>query len=642
MVDDSGMLSKPIAYGVIGVGILISVVLAIQIALGTVTFQDYAWVIIFSYISNLVIVPLLMVLAAHKEGFTLAALVWLHISMGILMVNFSQVYSPFTVSWAILILLASMYYRWIGFWLSSLCLAGFSTAYIILFPEFVSSESGGLVGYSFLSTLVVIITVFASYMFVTVIMGAQKKNDQLMDAQRSERFQVTRLNTLINSISDAVVTLNRYGRVTTQNAAAQSFFDTNQSLIGREIDNMLALVDTSDKPVYVRQLINDTKATLFRDDLSSKRGEKTRLVSLQMSRIRGTFDDSEEYGVVLILRDITKQKSLEQEKDEFISVTSHELRTPVAIAEGSLSNLLLLDERKAERGKLREAAEDAHKQIIYLAKMINDLSTLSRAERGVGDIVEAIDVDALVHDLYNRYTSEAEAKQLQLNLDTESSLPKIETSRLYLEEILQNFITNSIKYTKTGTVTMGAMMEGEEKIRFYVKDTGIGMSQYDLDHIFQKFYRSEDYRTRESSGTGLGLYVVSKLAQKLNTKIDVESRLDHGSKFSFVVPLQITSFGGDAPKSAEQPKPASAPPAPTPVVGKHSAKPIEAVNNNKPKEHEAPKSGDDNHQKTPDDSNNTDNSDHEPVDNRTDNKDKDAKGRFEIPEPGTDEVFNDL
>ena len=109
------------------------------------------------------------------------------------------------------------------------------------------------------------------------------------------------------------------------------------------------------------------------------------------------------------------------------------------------------------------------------------------------------------------------------------------TSRLYLEEVLQNFITNAIKYTKEGTVTI-QVKRTKEGVYFAVKDTGIGISKSDLKHISEKFWRSEDYRTRETSGTGLGLYVVQKLAKKLHIKVDIDSRLNHGSTFSFTLP----------------------------------------------------------------------------------------------------------
>lgn len=379
-------------------------------------------------------------------------------------------------------------------------------------------------------------------------MTSNQKTREIAKAEQSEMLQVNRLNTLLNSISDAVLTLNRYSRVTSQNAAAQAFFDTNQSLIGRQIDELLRVTDKDNEQVSVRSIISEIKSASLRDDLSTVISGETRHISLQMSRIRSTFDDDEEYGVVVIIRDITKQKTLEEEKDEFISVTSHELRTPVAIAEGSLSNFLVMEERGVDKKKLHDAAEEAHRQIIYLSNMINDLSTLSRAERGVGDNIEEIDVTEMMHALYERYAPEAGKKGLQLDLKVDENLPHISTSRLYLEEILQNFITNSIKYTKEGKVTMGADMTSEGSIKFAVTDTGIGMSKTDLEHIFEKFYRSEDYRTRETSGTGLGLYVVNKLVNKLGIKIDVQSRLNHGSTFSFELPVQASNSPVSAAK----------------------------------------------------------------------------------------------
>jgi two-component system sensor histidine kinase VicK len=413
-----------------------------------------------------------------------------------------------------------------------------------------SAAGLGSVGLPIVTTLVVIMIIML-VLFAGVVRNSRKQNRQLMKAQESEQLQVNRLNTLLNSISDAVLTLNRYGRVTSQNAAAQAFFDTNQSLIGREVDELLNVTGIENAPVSMHSLIDMTKSSSLRDDLSTVISGETRRISLQMSRIRSTFDDSEEYGVVMIIRDITKQKTLEEEKDEFISVASHELRTPVTIAEGSLSNLMVMYERHANEKKLQETANAAYEQIIYLAKMINDLSTLSRAERGVSDKTETIDVNDLMHRLFERYGPEASKKKLGIDLETESNLPEIQTSRLYLEEILQNFITNAIKYTKEGKVTLGAKLTADNAIRLSVTDTGIGMSKTDLDHIFEKFYRSEDYRTRETNGTGLGLYVVKKLADKLNTKIEVESRLNHGSTFSFELPVHTGNSANDSVREVE-------------------------------------------------------------------------------------------
>ena len=536
MIDDSGRLTKPIVYGGIVVCALITIALAFQLWIGFLSFSSTPLVFIFAFVSNVILLPTLLILSTKNKRLILPTVILLHASMSVVLLYFSQIYSPFTVAWAVLILLSTGCYGWRGFWASSASLVLLTALYVWMFPEILEQE-GGLVTYAILSAIVSVLTILTSYVFVTVLMGARKKNEALMQAQRSENLQVNRLNTLLNSITDAVLTLNRYGRITSQNAAAQAFFDTNETLIGKDIDKILHLADQNDKYIGLHDLMQSVKSGLHRDDLSTKDVEEVRHVSMQMSRIRGNFDDDEEYGVVVILRDITKQKSLEEEKDEFISVTSHELRTPVAIAEGGMSNLLLMHDRNMDRDKLRESMQTAYEQIIYLAKIVNDLSTLSRADRGVGDAAEEIDVGALLQDMHQRYHDEAANKDLRLDLEIISNLPRAIVSRLYLEEILQNLITNAIKYTKEGSVTIGAKLLDNGQIECWVRDTGIGIGKADTDKIFQKFYRSEDYRTRETSGTGLGLYVVTKLAAKLNTKIEVESRLNHGSTFRFIIPM---------------------------------------------------------------------------------------------------------
>src|SRR5690606_38709797 len=115
---------------------------------------------------------------------------------------------------------------------------------------------------------------------------------------------------------------------------------------------------------------------------------------------------------------------------------------------------------------------------------------------------------------HSRYEDDATDKKLKLDLDAPGKLGNIYASRLYIEELLQNFITNAIRYTKEGSVTIIARRKGDS-VHFAVKDTGIGISRSDQTKIFKKFYRSEDYRIRETNGTGLGLYVSAKLARKL-------------------------------------------------------------------------------------------------------------------------------
>ncbi len=207
----------------------------------------------------------------------------------------------------------------------------------------------------------------------------------------------------------------------------------------------------------------------------------------------------------------------------------------MAIAEGTLDNIELMIQKKSiGRDKIAVSLETAHDQIMFLSRMVNDLSTLSRAERGVADDPEEIDVKAMMESLYREYLPSAQEAGLQLDLNLAPQLGTIYVSRLYMNELLQNFVTNAIKYTKQGNVTV-SVTKKNGLITFTIKDSGIGISKNEQQKIFDKFYRSEDYRTRETRGTGLGLYVAMKLARKLNTDIKLKSRLNVGSEFSFSI-----------------------------------------------------------------------------------------------------------
>lgn len=351
--------------------------------------------------------------------------------------------------------------------------------------------------------------------------------------------QNEQLLAIFNTVSDAMLSVSSGGAIRLYNAALLSLIDTNQSLAGMAVDDVLRLYDQHNEQVSLFELLKKCTSHLERDDLVYRIGDDDDIrLLISASQVYGTYassDSNGNRGYIVTLRDITRAKSLEEERDEFISVVSHELRTPVAISEGSLSNVQLFLERGASPEALIPSVKEAHEQIMLLSNMINDLSTLSRAERGVGDTLEVIELLPLAEELYKKYQPAAAKKGLQLNLDAPGKPGAVQTSRLYLEEILQNFITNAIKYTPSGSVTL-QIHRNDDLVTFAVSDTGIGISTGDTKHIFEKFYRSEDYRTRETNGTGLGLYVVHKLAHKLHIKIEIESQLNHGSTFSFVLP----------------------------------------------------------------------------------------------------------
>jgi len=457
-----------------------------------------------------------------------------HLLAGAYLIFVSGIASPFIACWLLLMIASYIYFSNIGLLFSTLSLVVVVTIDIILWHTI----SLYIAVYDLTALAAILITAFVLF---AVTRSQEVAKNELTISKAQESLQRDRVLTIVNNMTDAVFSTDMNGVIKVYNAASMNLLDTNDSLNGHDIDTVLPLTDKDNNKVSILNEFKSAKTVVKRDDLNYtyEDGEKIRL-EITYSPIRSSFSRSKKSethdGYIVIMRDVTKSKSLEEERDEFISVVSHELRTPITIAEGTISNVqVMMNHPNVTTEMLKDAVNVAHDQIIFLANMVNDLSTLSRAERGVAGDAEDIDVRELAHMLHDKYAEGAKEKKLHLNIDLPSKLGKIHASRLYLEELLQNFITNSIKYTTKGSVTIIAK-QSDGMITFAVKDTGIGISKTDQTKIFQKFYRSEDYRTRETSGTGLGLYIAAKLAHKLGTKIEFTSRLNFGSTFSITLP----------------------------------------------------------------------------------------------------------
>lgn len=442
----------------------------------------------------------------------------------------SGINSPAVLFWMIMLICTDLLFGRAVYLLSSLLLATTAWLSVVMDP---SLPRGDLIS----GTGLIVIILAVSW--VTSLLQQVSENERLAfhKLQQHEALQRDRLQALINGMTEAVIGTDQKGVIRTYNAATLSLLDTNRSLNGLNIGRILTTVDEQGQPVRFDNVLQSARGVVSRNDLSLELDDGERIkLSATITPLRPIYQRRQILsGYIVVLRDITREKSLDEERDEFISVVSHELRTPVAVTEGLLSNLLLLIERGIPPKQMAASVSEAHEQITFLAKMVNDLSTLSRAERGVADEPEEIDVTQLLHEVYQEQLPAAKAKDLALNLDLAPRLGRVLTSRLYLSEILQNLVSNAIKYTSSGSITIAAKVEGD-RLRLSVSDTGIGISKADQKHVFEKFFRSEDYRTRETSGTGLGLYVVSKLARKIGTNVSLASRLNHGSTFSFSLP----------------------------------------------------------------------------------------------------------
>ncbi len=227
-------------------------------------------------------------------------------------------------------------------------------------------------------------------------------------------------------------------------------------------------------------------------------------------------------------------------KSQFLAKMSHEIRTPVNAIIGM--NEMILRESKQE--EVKEYARDAKNSSTVLLNIINEILDSSKIESGMMEIVEGYyEMGSFLNDLYNMISARAREKGLELIFDIDSSVP----SELYgddkrIHQVLLNILTNAVKYTKEGTVTLKLLCTIDEDravLHYSVKDTGIGIREEEKEKIYNDFQRLDVARNRNEEGTGLGMSIVRQFLDLMGSELKIESEYGKGSEFSFDIEQKI-------------------------------------------------------------------------------------------------------
>lgn len=243
-------------------------------------------------------------------------------------------------------------------------------------------------------------------------------------------------------------------------------------------------------------------------------------------------------GSVFILRDTTQERATERAQKEFVSLASHQLRTPITSIKWN-SEIILSNNDIAEEVKL--AASDIYKEGTRMEKLVNSLLNLSRIDLGkIKFNTQEIYLDKYIQDLVKTLSSEIDSKNLVLDIDILFKNP-IKNDPIYLDIILTNILYNAIKYTNVnGAIKFKAdIMEDKEKVIITISDTGIGIPQSQQSQIFSRLFRADNAKNCQPDGNGLGLYVVKNLIELMNGSVWFESQENKGTTFFIELPIVI-------------------------------------------------------------------------------------------------------
>lgn len=382
------------------------------------------------------------------------------------------------------------------------------------------------------------------------ISQAKQKVDGSMGNLQAEK---TKSSLILNAIEDGVIVTDNQGIIRLCNPAAAALTGWNvEDTSGLDVHAVLQFAD--EKGIPVEKPRNPISQALkasehIRDSnimLTSKTGSN-QFISISVSPIKN--DDGQLTGVVAVFQDISKEKTEEQRRVDFISTASHEMRTPVAAIEGYLA-LAMNDKVTSIDAKARSYLEKAHASTQHLGKLFQDLLTSAKAEDGrlvshpvVVELSEYL--EQLVDSL--RFSADKKGLQMQFSIGVSEQGGNTSSTRvikpLYyvlvdpdrLREAITNLFDNAVKYTPSGRITIG-LTGNNDVVQFFIRDTGPGIPPEDLKHLFQKFYRVDNSVTRTVGGTGLGLFISRKIIELYKGRIWVESELEKGSTFYINLP----------------------------------------------------------------------------------------------------------
>lgn len=374
---------------------------------------------------------------------------------------------------------------------------------------------------------------------------------KLADSLRDERLKS---EIMLSAIEDGVVLIDSQKIIQSFNQGASKTTGwPSDEAVHLDCDSVIQLVDQKDNPYTneenpFNRIFKEGKTIHDDNAILVTRSKKYIAISLSISPL---LDESNKVtAAVAIFRDVSEQRAEEQQRAEFISTASHEMRTPVAAIEGYLA-LALNDKVATIDSRAREYLEKAHYSTQHLGKLFQDLLTSAKAEDGrLSNHPSVIEMGAYLQQLTEDLKFAAEKKGLftEFLVGASNVIDASDTSAnvvrpLYyayvdpdrLREAITNLFDNAVKYTESGKVSIG-LTGNDDVVQFYIKDTGPGIPREDVPHLFQKFYRVDSSATRTIGGTGLGLFICRKIVELYNGHIWVESELGKGCTFFINLP----------------------------------------------------------------------------------------------------------
>jgi PAS domain S-box-containing protein len=354
----------------------------------------------------------------------------------------------------------------------------------------------------------------------------------LSHALEDSRRDREKLDGILRSVSDGLVVADHQLAILHMNTAAEKLLDLPlERALGQPLDRLGATAALSGR---LRGLLSQARQTASFDfEFPGADPKRPRIFQARFSPMES---EQGQPGGVLLIHDVTRERELDRLKSEFLGMAAHELNTPLAIILG-FSEILSISGESVQFTPEQQAEylQLIHGKALELSRLVDDLLDISRVEAGQPLVLdyETLRIDELLRDILRPYQDKCSKHRFELRFS--SAWAEIRADHGRIRQVLDNLISNAVKYSPQGGLIKVAVEESGGSFRVSVADEGIGMTAEQVEHIFDRFYRA-DFSNTAVRGVGLGMSIVRHIIRAHKGDIQVESQLGRGTTVSFDLP----------------------------------------------------------------------------------------------------------
>ena len=348
-----------------------------------------------------------------------------------------------------------------------------------------------------------------------------------------------KLRTVFSYLKDAVVAFTNDGKVLHINQSAMEFFGKSYNK-HFDLERMLDLLNISFTDEEISAMQSGRSKDVFSENgivFHDKVLNSTKVVDVSFGEIKYVKENKTQIGFITVLHDVTNRYELDKSRREFVANVSHELRTPLTSIKGACETV---------RGDA-EMPEDMRDYFLGMAsdecdrmtRIVTDLLTLSRLDNNrTRWNIESFSIEDAVRHICDVLRVDADAHGHALSIYANGEIPSITADKERIAQVIINIISNAIKYTPDGGKIDVFLDSYERFVTVSVRDTGVGIPEADIDHLFERFYRVEKSRTSETGGTGLGLAIAKEIIVAHGGNIKIKSKLGAGTLVCIILPVE--------------------------------------------------------------------------------------------------------